>query len=222
MSKKKPTMREQIAELEAELAGCEVRIEELEEENAALQRSIEDQYFRALRELRDAFRAAGVDDSISAADGIRSLVDNIEAFRAHAAESEREARVLREERDAVAMMLDDALSYAEKGDITASVLILGKAAQRCPPVEEARERTRKAAELFDQILHPNGRCECAGEGLCDWCSKECEMCGTQRCTGFGCDSECLGCRDYAERVAELEAERDALRRVVAAVREVVK
>lgn len=49
------------------------------------------------KELRDAFRAAGVDDSISAADGIRSLVDNIEAFRAHAAESEREAEVFREE-----------------------------------------------------------------------------------------------------------------------------
>lgn len=70
-------------------------------------------------------------------------------------------------------------------------------------------RRRKTLELFDQSLHPNGRCECEEGGWpCDWCSHPCDMCGIPRATGCGCDSECLGCREYAEQVRDLEAERD--------------
>jgi hypothetical protein len=34
-------------------------------------------------------------------------------------------------------------------------------------------------------LHPAGRCTCAGEGRCDWCTSV-ALCGCKRC-------ECLGC-----------------------------
>ena len=101
MKKKKPTMREQIAELEAELAGCEVRIEDLEAKNSILQKRVDDGDFGALLWLREDLRSAGIADHVGIRDGVRELADIIEASRAHAAESEREAAGFREELRAV-------------------------------------------------------------------------------------------------------------------------
>ncbi|MFP2897828.1 hypothetical protein [Corallococcus sp. 4LFB] len=36
---------------------------------------------------------------------------------------------------------------------------------------------RLVASEVDAMLHPSGRCTCAGEGLCEWCRARCDVCG---------------------------------------------
>lgn len=66
--KSKPTMREQIADLKADLAGCEVHIEEIEAQNVAL-----------TNELAEAVRAA--ENSISLADHRQALEEKDRAIQ---------------------------------------------------------------------------------------------------------------------------------------------
>ena len=42
---------------------------------------------------------------------------------------------------------------------------------------EESARLRALAEAQGHILHPFGRCTCAGEGTCEWCRLPCKSCG---------------------------------------------
>lgn len=59
--------------------------------------------------------------------------------------------------------------------------------ERKPLTPEDMERAVKV----DQLLHPNGRCTCAGEGTCSLCNRVCQKCmgdainGCSECNGTG-------------------------------------
>lgn len=41
------------------------------------------------------------------------------------------------------------------------------------------ERTSDQRPAVDAVLHPDGRCECAGEGTCEWHRTHCNECGVR-------------------------------------------
>lgn len=54
-------------------------------------------------------------------------------------------------------------------------------------VERYEEHKRK---VIDLALHPSGKCTCAGEGICGWCTTTCPTCGVKNIEhGVECDQE---------------------------------
>lgn len=185
----------ELAKMEAQLTKAVSFLRVSEQELGACEKLLED-HFQIPIDFEHAIQ-----------DGIRELIGEIDDLKASQNEWIQRAESAEATRDRVSMMLARALDKkGHDGDPVTFLMEVQRASTLCPPVDEARERTRKAAELFDQILHPNGRCECEDSDpwMCEWCTKECGLCGMHRRFGCGCDSECLGCLDYAERVKSLE------------------
>jgi hypothetical protein len=57
-------------------------------------------------------------------------------------------------------------------------------------VRRSAEQLAESKRVSD-LLHPDGRCTCAGEGTCEWCRTHCLGCGVRIVAGA---EECADCR----------------------------
>jgi len=46
-------------------------------------------------------------------------------------------------------------------------------------LRDLERRYKERREVTEAVLHPDGRCTCAGEGTCSWCQTHCVHCGAK-------------------------------------------
>jgi len=46
-------------------------------------------------------------------------------------------------------------------------------------LEQLESHYKRTEASRDMLLHPSGRCTCAGEGTCEWCKTHCVHCGAE-------------------------------------------